>query len=77
MFSEADKLDIAGALPSGATGGGAEGGGDPSSSADAAIAFAMAATKDGEANIEIDEALFDGEDLDLVEEDLETLDLDD
>ncbi|WAR09914.1 ZC3HF-like protein [Mya arenaria] len=73
--SEAGKLDMAGALPPGASGG-AEGGGEPSD-ADAAIAMAMAATKEADMNIEIDEALFDGEDLDLVDEDLETLDLDD
>ncbi|XP_052813627.1 zinc finger CCCH domain-containing protein 15-like [Mya arenaria] len=72
---EAGKLDMAGALPPGASGG-AEGGGEPSD-ADAAIAMAMAATKEADMNIEIDEALFDGEDLDLVDEDLETLDLDD
>jgi len=64
-------MDEAGALP-----GGAEGSGEPTS-ADTAIAMAMAATKDSELNIEIDEDLFDGEDLDMVEEDLETLDLDD
>lgn len=68
---EEKKMDEAGALPLGA-----EGGGEPSD-ADAAIAMAMAATKNSDLNIEIDEDLFDGEDLDIVEEDLETLDLDD
>jgi hypothetical protein len=62
-------MDLAGALPT-ATGGG-------EATADDAIAMAMAATKDGDMNIEIDEDLFDGEDLDAVEEDLETLDLED
>ena len=45
---------------------------------DEAIAVAMAATMNGDiGDIEIDEDLFDGEDLDQVEEDLDTLDLDD
>ncbi|XP_045178488.2 zinc finger CCCH domain-containing protein 15-like [Mercenaria mercenaria] len=66
---EANKMDEAGALPM-ATGGTGD-------TADGAIAIAMAATKDGDMNIEIDEDLFDGEDLDAVEEDLETLDLED
>ncbi|XP_069107616.1 zinc finger CCCH domain-containing protein 15-like isoform X2 [Argopecten irradians] len=64
--SEEGKLDLAGALP-------------PKShtpDTDEAIAAAMAATVNGDA-IEIDEALFDGEDLDLVDEDLDTLDLSD
>ena len=70
-FTEEDgKMSEAGALPT------AVGAGDMSES-DAAIAMAMAATKNGDSNIEIDEALFDGEDLDIVEEDLETLDLED
>ena len=60
-------MDLAGALPP-------KGG---SGDTDAAIAMAMAATKNGDTNIEIDEDLFDGEDLDIVEEDLETLDLED
>ncbi|KAH3751934.1 zinc finger CCCH domain-containing protein 15-like [Dreissena polymorpha] len=64
-----NKLDHAGAI-------GAEGGGEPNDT-DVAIAMAMAATKHSDDNIEIDEDLFDGEDLDLVEEDLETLDLED
>ncbi|KAL4217130.1 hypothetical protein ACF0H5_023584 [Mactra antiquata] len=70
---DASKMDIAGALPP-APSKTTEGAGD---STDTAIAMAMAATKDGDINIEIDEDLFDGEDLDIVEEDLETLDLED
>lgn len=62
-------MDEAGALPEAASGGG--------DATDEAIAVAIAATKDGDMNIEIDETLFDGEDLDAVEEDLETLDLED
>lgn len=77
---EEDKMDEAGALPQGINSNGipedTDGGGEPSET-DAAIAMAMAATKDSDLNIEIDEDLFDGEDLDAVEEDLETLDLDD
>lgn len=62
-------MDQAGALPMATSGAGA--------TADDAIAMAMAATKEADMNIEIDEDLFDGEDLDAVEEDLETLDLED
>ncbi|OWF56504.1 zinc finger CCCH domain-containing protein 15-like [Mizuhopecten yessoensis] len=64
--NEEDKLDLAGALPPK----------NHISETDEAIAAAMAATVNGDA-IEIDEDLFDGEDLDLVEEDLDTLDLSD
>lgn len=70
---ESTKLDEAGAIPPTVNG---PGGGEPSDT-DAAIAMAMSATLNGDTNIEIDEELFGGEDLDLVEEDLETLDLDD
>ena len=46
---------------------------------DEAIAMAMAATLNGDINVDmpIDEDLFGGEDLDQVEEDLETLELSD
>lgn len=46
---------------------------------DAAIAAAIAATVNGEiaADVPIDENLFDGDDLDFVEDELETLDLSD
>jgi len=68
--NEASKMDEAGALPPPGDGSG------DTTETDAAIAMAMAATKGGDMNIEIDEDLFDGEDLDLIEDDLETLDLD-
>ena len=61
-------MDEAGALPPAKDGSG-------DSKTDEAIA--MSATLNGDINIDIDEDLFDGEDLDLVEEDLETLDLED
>ncbi|XP_052080573.1 zinc finger CCCH domain-containing protein 15-like [Mytilus californianus] len=61
---EESKLNEAGALPPK----------NNMSDTDAAIAVAMAANMNGD--IEIDEDLFDGEDLDQIEEDLETLDLD-
>ncbi|XP_060076174.1 zinc finger CCCH domain-containing protein 15-like [Ylistrum balloti] len=64
--NEEDKLDLAGALPPK----------NNQSETDEVIAAALAATVNGD-TIEIDEDLFDGEDLDLVEEDLETLDLSD
>ncbi|XP_033728094.1 zinc finger CCCH domain-containing protein 15-like [Pecten maximus] len=64
--NEEGKLDLAGALPPK----------PPIPDTDVAIAAAMAATVNGD-TIEIDEDLFDGEDLDLVDEDLETLDLSD
>ena len=64
---------MAGALPPMTNGGGGD-----TMDTDAAIAMAMSATKDGgDMNIEIDEDLFDGEDLDALEDDLETLDLED
>ena len=63
-------MDEAGALPPAKDGSG-------DSKTDEAIAMAMSATLNGDINIDIDEELFDGEDLDLVEEDLETLDLED
>lgn len=46
---------------------------------DAAIAMAVSATVNGEvaADMPIDEDLFAGDDIDLVDEDLETLDMDD
>ena len=62
-------MDLAGALPE-----------EPPTEVnktDEAIAIAMAATMNGGTDLEIDESLFDGEDLDLIEEDLDTLDLDD
>lgn len=62
---EAKKLDEAAALPPK----------EPSTTeTDAAIAAAMAATVNG-AEIEIDEDLFGGDDIDDVEDELETLDL--
>lgn len=65
---EAGKLEEAAALP-------------PEkviSETDAVIAAAMAATVNGNAGeaIEIDEDLFGGDDIDLIEDDLDTLDLD-
>ncbi|XP_076452480.1 zinc finger CCCH domain-containing protein 15-like [Babylonia areolata] len=71
---EAGKLDEAAAIASPV---------DPATQAqietDAAIAMAVSATVNGEiaADMPIDEDLFAGDDIDLVEEDLETLDLDD
>ena len=53
---------------------------DPAMETEAAISAAMAATVNGEAlagDSAIDENLFDGEDLDLVEEELDTLELQD
>lgn len=46
---------------------------------DAEIAMAVSATVNGdlETDIPIDEDLFDGDDIDQVEEDLETLEMDD
>ena len=46
---------------------------------DAAIAMAVSATVNGDvaADMPIDEDLFAGDDIDLVDEDLDTLDLDD
>ncbi|KAH9498593.1 hypothetical protein Btru_007699 [Bulinus truncatus] len=66
---EANKLDEAAALSS-----------DSSSrlqedETDAAISAAVSATVNG--NLDIDEELFAGEDIDLIEDDLETLDLND
>ena len=69
---ESSKMDIAGAsIP-------------PSDKApddnDSAISQAMAAVKDADllaGDVPIDENLFDGEDLDLLEEDIDTLELDD
>ncbi|KAK7112415.1 zinc finger CCCH domain-containing protein 15-like [Littorina saxatilis] len=67
---EAGKLDEAAAI-------------DPAKQAqidtDAAIAMAVSATVNGDAaaDMPIDEDLFAGDDIDLVDEDLETLDLDD
>ncbi|XP_064646351.1 zinc finger CCCH domain-containing protein 15-like [Lineus longissimus] len=66
---ESAKLDVAAALPP-----------DPEAKTAEAISAAMAATINGEViagDVPIDENLFDGEDLDLLEEDLDTLDLDD
>ncbi|XP_064598243.1 zinc finger CCCH domain-containing protein 15-like [Liolophura sinensis] len=64
---EHGKLDQAAALPPA----------DPHIETDAAIAAAMSATLNGDfvADMPIDEDLFDGEDLDQLEEDLDTLDL--
>ncbi|XP_061193130.1 zinc finger CCCH domain-containing protein 15-like [Saccostrea echinata] len=64
---ESKKLDEAAALP-------AED--KPATETDAAIAAAMAATVNGE-EVEIDEELFGGDDIDDVEDELDTLDLDD
>ena len=70
IFSpESAKLDEAAALPAG---------GDSrvkQEETDAAIAAAVDATING--GLDIDEDLFDGDDIDLVEEDLETLELED
>ena len=65
-------MDEAGALPPANDGSG-------DSKTDEAVAIAMAATLNGDINVDmpIDEDLFGGEDLDQVEEDLETLELDD
>ncbi|XP_050418244.1 zinc finger CCCH domain-containing protein 15 [Patella vulgata] len=65
---ESNKLDIAAALPPTAN----------STSADEQIAMAIAATENGEiaSDIPIDEGLFDGDDIDIIDEDLENLDLD-
>ena len=73
LAAEAEKLDEAAAIST------------PTDSAtlaqietDAAIAMAVSATVNGEAaaDMPIDEDLFAGDDIDLVDEDLETLDLD-
>ena len=73
LAAEAEKLDEAAAIAT------------PTDSAtlaqietDAAIAMAVSATVNGEAaaDMPIDEDLFAGDDIDLVDEDLETLDLD-
>ncbi|KAK3082809.1 hypothetical protein FSP39_005975 [Pinctada imbricata] len=67
--SEEGKLDQACALPP-----------DPAteeSGADSAIAMAMAATVNGDGGIEIDEDLFLGDDMDDIDDDLDTLDLED
>lgn len=72
LAAEAEKLDEAAAIAA------------PTDSrtlaqieTDAAIAMAVSATVNGEAaaDMPIDEELFAGDDIDLVEEDLETLDL--
>jgi hypothetical protein len=66
---ESGKLAEAAALPP-----------DPEAKTAEAIASAMAATVNGEViadDVPIDENLFDGDDLEMLEEDLETLDLDD
>ena len=43
---------------------------------DSAIAAALAATVNGDTGIEIDEDLFAGDDIDDIDDDLDTLDLD-
>ena len=70
-------MDEAGALP--APDGSGDTKTDVITKTDEAIAMAMSATLNGDINIDmaIDEDLFGGEDLDQVEEDLETLELDD
>ncbi|XP_067686276.1 zinc finger CCCH domain-containing protein 15-like [Haliotis asinina] len=71
---EGKKLDIAGALPEENGGSGDK----ETSSTDAAIAAAVAATVNGEiADVPIDEDLFAGDDIDALDEDLDTLDLSD
>lgn len=64
---ESEKLDEAAALPPEDT---------PTTETDAAIAAALAATMNG-AELEIDEELFGGDDIDDVEDELDTLDLGD
>ncbi|XP_062608734.1 zinc finger CCCH domain-containing protein 15-like [Saccostrea cucullata] len=64
---ESTKLDEAAALPPEDK---------PATDTDAAIAAAMAATVNGE-EVEIDEELFGGDDIDDVEDELDTLDLED
>lgn len=59
---EANKLDMAAALPP-----------DEKTEVDEAIAMATAAVANGD--IDIDENLFDGDDLLEIEEELETLEL--
>lgn len=77
---EADKLDEAAALPA------SQQSRLQQEETDAAIALAVSATLNGGVagadggggeGLDIDEALFAGEDIDLIEEDLETLDLED
>lgn len=72
---ESQKMDEAGALPP--PDGSGDTRTDEATKTDEAIAMAMSATLNGDINIDIDEDLFGGEDLDQVEEDLETLELDD
>ena len=74
-ISESQKMDEAGALPP--PDGSGDTRTDEATKTDEAIAMAMSATLNGDINIDIDEDLFGGEDLDQVEEDLETLELDD
>ena len=71
-------MDEAGALPPPGDGSG-DTKNNESTKTDEAIALAMSATLNGDINIDmpIDEDLFGGEDLDQVEEDLETLELED
>lgn len=64
LTDEAVKLDEAAALPPTAA----------ATETDAAIAAAMAATVNG-VDLEIDEELFGGDDIDDVEDELENLDL--
>lgn len=64
LTDEAVKLDEAAALPPPAA----------ATETDAAIAAAMAATVNG-VDLEIDEELFGGDDIDDVEDELENLDL--
>ena len=82
-INEAEKLDEAAALPASASGSPALAQSRlQQEETDAAIALAVSATLNGAeggggAGLDIDEDLFAGEDIDLIEEDLETLDLED
>ncbi|ESO96218.1 hypothetical protein LOTGIDRAFT_227129 [Lottia gigantea] len=66
--SEHNKLDQAAALPP-----------SNNTASDKEIAMALAASENGEltSDIPIDEGLFDGDDIDLIDEDLENLELED
>ena len=68
ILLEEGKLEVAGAIAP-----------DPADEASAAISAALAATVNGDVGIDtpIDENLFDGDDIDLIEDELDELELDD